>query len=313
MLLALCADPVCLNLVHGLYGIINNIRDWANIAVNITIIIWRYCRQKSLTRLELLELETFDKYIKPLPLMIWDRILMGLNLFNVLLLTARALKYFQVTKGGRRLMRSVNGATPEVMSFVPIYSSVIVGYSFAGHMLYGLNFTEWATFPRAFFRVFELNFGLYHPGLINRQGGIFSAIFIHTGNILESNRAKEQEQFSRTLGFADILFLMAMKESHVDALINVVIQPKADRFITRNILCKVWDKLDDDKVPEWTVRRVLGWYWDRDDLAGAWCLLHKLYILPFRSCCILSFSTANAKAVGFLFKNACCWHCYSGF
>ncbi|KAG6959621.1 hypothetical protein JG687_00008682 [Phytophthora cactorum] len=239
----------------------------------------------------MLELKTFDEYINPLPLMIWDRMLLGLNLLNILLLTARALKYFQVTKGGRRLMRSVYGAMPEVMSFIPIYFSVIVGYSFAGHMLYGLNFTEWATFPRAFFRVFELNFGLYDPGPIYDQGGIFSAIFIYTGNVVfcilmlnifmaivmstwerlseqEADRAEERNQFSRGLGFTDALFLMAMKEDHVDALIDVAIQLEGDKLITRNSFCKVWDELDDDEVPEWTVSRVLGWYWDRNNLAA---------------------------------------------
>lgn len=194
-------------------------------------------------------------------------------------------------------MRSVYGAMPEVLSFLPIYFSVIVGYSFAGHMLYGLNFTEWATFPRALFRVFELNFGLYDPGPIYDQGGIFSAIFIYTGNIVfcilmlnvfmaivmstwerlsekEADRAEERDQFSRELGFTDALFLMAMKEDHVDALIDVALQLEGDKLISRNAFCKAWDELDDDEVPEWTVTRVLGWYWDRDDLAATASGLH---------------------------------------
>ncbi|KAF1793129.1 Polycystin cation channel, PKD1/PKD2 [Phytophthora cactorum] len=240
------------------YGLINNIGDWGNILVNVAIIIWRYCSQKAGTRQKMLELKTFDEYINPLPLMIWDRMLLGLNLLNILLLTARALKYFQVTKGGRRLMRSVYGAMPEVMSFIPIYFSVIVGYSFAGHMLYGLNFAE--------------------P--IYDQGGIFSAIFIYTGNVvfcilmlnifmaIVMSTWEQRNQFSRGLGFTDALFLMAMKEDHVDALIDVAIQLEGDKLITRNSFCKVWDELDDDEVPEWTVSRVLGWYWDRNNLAA---------------------------------------------
>ncbi|KAE9341476.1 hypothetical protein PR003_g9964 [Phytophthora rubi] len=273
------------------YGLVNNIGDWANIVVNVAIVIWRYCSLKTDTRQKMIKLESFDEYINPLPLMIWDRILLGLNLLNILLLTGRALKYFQVTKGGRRLMYSVYGAMPEVMSFLPIYFSVIVGYSFAGHMLYGLNFTEWATFPRALFRVFELNFGLYDPGPIYDQGGIFSAIFIYTGNIVfcilmlnvfmaivmstwerltekEADRAEEQDQFSRELGFTDALFLMAMKEDHVDALIDVALQLEGGPLVTRKSFCKLWDELDDDEVPEWTVSRVLGWYWDRNELSA---------------------------------------------
>ncbi|KAF4323443.1 hypothetical protein BBO99_00000022 [Phytophthora kernoviae] len=273
------------------YGLMNNIGDWGNIIVNTAIIIWRYCSQKAPTREKLLELESFDEYIYPLPLMFWDRILLGLNLLNILLLTGRALKYFQVTKGGRRLMRSVYGAMPEVMSFIPIYFSVIVGYSFAGHMLYGLNFAEWSTFPRAFFRVFELNFGLYDPGPIYDQGGIFSAIFIYSGNVVfcilmlnvfmaivmstwerlseqEADRANEQDQYSRELGITDALFLMAMQEDHVDALIDVALNLEGVEFITRSMFMKAWDELDDLEVPEWTVSRVLGWYWDRGDAAA---------------------------------------------
>lgn len=188
-------------------------------------------------------------------------------------------------------MCSVYGAMPEVISFLPIYFSVIVGYSFAGHMLYGLNFTEWATFPRALFRVFELNVGLYDPGPIYDQGGIWSTIFIYTGNIVfcilmlnvfmaivmstwerltekEADRAEEQDQFSRELGFTDALFLMAMKEDHVDALIDVALQLEGGPLVTRKSFCKVWNELDDDEVPEWTVSRVLGWYWDRNELSA---------------------------------------------
>lgn len=100
----------------------NNIGDWANIFVNASIIIWRYCSQKTATRQKMLALESFDEYINPPPLMIWDRILLGLNLLNILLLTARALNCFQVTKGGRQLMHSFYGAMPEVISFIPFTS-----------------------------------------------------------------------------------------------------------------------------------------------------------------------------------------------
>ncbi|RLN36608.1 hypothetical protein BBJ28_00003975 [Nothophytophthora sp. Chile5] len=273
------------------YGLMNNLGDWANIIVNVAIIAWRYASQKTATRQEMLALTSFDEYVNALPLMIWDRMLLGLNLLNILLLTGRALKYFQVTKGGRRLMRSVYGAMPEVMSFLPIYFSVVVGYSFAGHMLFGLSFPEWSTFPRAFFRVFELNFGLYDPGPIYDQGGIFSAIFIYSANVVfcilmlnvfmaivmstwerlsekEANRASERDQFSRVLGFTDALFLMAMKEDHVDALIDVALNLEGVELVTRSTFVKAWDDVDDFDAPEWTVSRVLGWYWDRDDAAA---------------------------------------------
>lgn len=220
-------------------------------------------------------------------------------------------------------MCSVYGAMPEVISFLPIYFSVIVGYSFAGHMLYGLNFTEWATFPRALFRVFELNVGLYDPGPIYDQGGIWSTIFIYTGNIVfcilmlnvfmaivmstwerltekEADRAEEQDQFSRELGFTDALFLMAMKEDHVDALIDVALQLEGGPLVTRKSFCKVWNELDDDEVPEWTVSRVLGWYWDRNELSatasGFGASKQALASFRLRRCCIQSHGQVQLRS-----------------
>lgn len=275
------------------YGLLNNIGDWANILVNVAIVLWRYLSQSASPRLELLELSSFDDYVEARELFAWDEALLGLNLLNMLLMTARALKCFQVTNGGRRLMNSVYGAMPEVLSFLPIYLAVIIGYAFAGHMIYGLRYPEWATFPRAFFRVFELNFGLYDPGPIYDDNGIFSAIFIYSSNVVfcilmlnvfmaiimstwdrlterEADRASERAQFSTPLGVAELVFLILSKEDFIDTLIEAAMDLEAvvspeNTSVTRAMFLKARKEADlGEDVHESTRTRVLNWYWDEN-------------------------------------------------
>lgn len=109
---------------------------------------------------------------------------MSVNTMNVLYQTVRSLKFFQVTGGGLRLIRSLFEAGPEVASFMPIFFTALAGYTFAGHFLYGLRYKEWSTWDGAFFRVYEINFGLYDPNDIYDSGGAVSALFIYTGTII---------------------------------------------------------------------------------------------------------------------------------
>lgn len=274
------------------YGLINNLGDWANITINLAIIVWRYLCQSNSTRSAMLAITTFDDYVSALSLAKWDEVLLVLNVCNMLLLTGRALKYFQVTNGGRRLMNSVYGAMPEVMSFLPIYVSVIIGYTFVGHMLYGLSFLEWSTFPKAFFRVFELNFGLYDPGPIYDASGYLSVIFIYTSNIVfcilmlnvfmaivmstwenlserEAEKATEREQFARKLGAIDLVVLIFMKEDVVDLLIDVAQDLEGHEFISKHLFTETW-KATGVEVSIWTWNNIVSWYWEgkAPDLIG---------------------------------------------
>jgi hypothetical protein len=269
------------------YGIINNLGDWGNIVVNVAICLWRYFCQTNVTRTRLLSLESFDEYVPALPLAFWDELLLAMNICNMLLLTARALKYFQVTNGGRRLMNSVYGAMPEVMSFLPIYLSVIAGYTFAGHMLYGLSFPEWSTFPRAFFRVFELNFGLYDPGPIYDAGGYLSAIFIYSSNVVfcilmlnvfmaivmstwerlsekEAEKALERNEYSSTMTFADMVHLIFMQEEVVDTLLDIALDFNGSDKVTLIEFTKEWHMTGMEVSPN-TWERIVRWYWDPTD------------------------------------------------
>ncbi|GLD93039.1 hypothetical protein PINS_up001631 [Pythium insidiosum] len=272
------------------YGIVNNLGDWANILVNFSICLWRFFCQSNPTRKKLLEIESFETYVPALSLALWDEVLLAMNICNMLLLTARTLKYFQVTNGGRRLMNSVYGAMPEVLSFLPIYVSVIMGYTFAGHMLYGLSFAEWSTFPRALFRVFEMNFGLYDPGPIYDAGGYLSAIYIYSSTVVfcilmlnvfmaivmstweqlserEAEKAKERAEFAMKLTYIDMLHLIFMKEDAIDTLVDVAISLEEHELISLSLFAKEFKATGLEIAPAvW--ERITQWYWDGDSKLG---------------------------------------------
>lgn len=275
------------------YGLLNNLGDWANIAINVAIIGWRYLCQNNATRASMLAITSFDEYVSALSLAQWDDNLLVLNVCNMLLLTARALKYFQVTDGGRRLMNSVYGAMPDVLSFLPIYFAVLIGYTFVGHMLYGLRFLEWSTFPGAFFRVFELNFGLYDPGPIYDANGYLSVVFIYTSTVVfcilmlnvfmaivmstweslaarEAEKAAERAHFSRQLGPLDLAFILLMSEDVVDLLIDVVLGLESGTgadsdstvvVVSKKAFADAWAATGYD-VSAWTWTTIVSWYWD---------------------------------------------------
>ncbi|KAJ0405714.1 hypothetical protein ATCC90586_005872 [Pythium insidiosum] len=221
----------------------------------------------------------------------WDEVLLAINICNMLLLTARTLKYFQVTNGGRRLMNSVYGAMPEVLSFLPIYFSVIMGYTFAGHMLYGLSFIEWSTFPRAFFRVFEMNFGLYDPAPIYDAGGYLSAIYIYSSTIVfcilmlnvfmaivmsaweqlserEAEKAQERAEYASKLTYVDMLHLVLMKEDAIDTLVDVAISLEGHEMITLGLFSQEFKATGLEIAPT-TWNRITQWYWEESGSVAA--------------------------------------------
>lgn len=261
---------------------INNLGDWSNVVVNIAIMIWRYLTQTDSTRLKIMALTTLDEYVAASQLTEYDDILLALNICNLLLLTARALKYFQITTGGRRLMQSVYAAMPEITSFLPIYLSAIVGYSFIGHLLYGLKFSEWSSLSRASFRVFELNFGLYDPGPIYDAGGYMSVLFIYSANIVfcilmlnvfmaivmstwdklvehETEKAAERFEFSHPMRPKDFFYLLWSDEDTLDTLIELM-QQTQESEIAKAFLEHEWKLTGLSESPKvWEM--ILAWYW----------------------------------------------------
>ncbi|KAJ0390974.1 hypothetical protein ATCC90586_010679 [Pythium insidiosum] len=231
-------------------------------------------------------------------LAIWDEVLLAMNICNMLLLTARTLKYFQVTNGGRRLMNSVYGAMPEVLSFLPIYFSVIMGYTFAGHMLYGLSFIEWSTFPRALFRVFEMNFGLYDPAPIYDAGGYLSAIYIYSSTIVfcilmlnvfmaivmsaweqlserEAEKAKERAEYASKLTYVDMLHLVLMKEDAIDTLVDIAISLEGHDMITQGLFSQEFKATGLEIAPT-TWNRITQWYWEESGNVAAEVVMPSL-------------------------------------
>ena len=166
------------------YGLWNNIGDFMHIVTNIFILLRWVDFINHPVREKLLTTSDFSSFIDILPLADWEDRYMSLNTLNVLFQTLRSLKYFQITGGGLRLIKSLFLAAPEVLGFLPIFITVLAGYTFAGHFLYGLTNREWSTWDGAFFRVYEINFGLYDPNEIYDSGGVLSAFFIYTGTVI---------------------------------------------------------------------------------------------------------------------------------
>lgn len=181
-------------------------------------------------------------------------------------------------------MYSVYGAMPEVMSFLPIYCAVIIGYTFAGHMLYGLSFPEWSTFPSALYRVFELNFGLYDPGPIYDAGGYLSATFIYSSTVVfcilmlnvfmaivmstweqlsekEAEKAQERAAYAKTLTVPDMVHLILMREEVVDALLGVAMDLEGTDKVSASAFTKEWQNVGVEVYPK-TWERIISWYWD---------------------------------------------------
>jgi hypothetical protein len=89
-----------------------------------------------------------------------------------------------MAKRGRTLVAAISKSIPEILSFLPIYLIVMMGYAFAGHFLYGLRLEEWTDVGSAFFRVYEINFGLYDTNRLAELGGWVSSVYIYSITIL---------------------------------------------------------------------------------------------------------------------------------
>ncbi|GAB9469359.1 hypothetical protein Gpo141_00006638, partial [Globisporangium polare] len=166
------------------YGKLETLGEWIMLMNNLGILFARWLMATDSKRDDFFNLSSLDEYISLLQQAQSDNIFVTLNIFNMLLITARAIKYFKVTDGGRRLTNSVFSAMPDILSFLPIYTTVLLGYTCAGYLLYGLSFPEWSTFMDAFFRVFEMNFGLYDPAPIYDSSGIFGMVYICSASVV---------------------------------------------------------------------------------------------------------------------------------
>lgn len=106
------------------------------ISTNVMVVLARWSIMTDIKR-QALKIISFDNYA---PLMVFadeDEAFVNLNIVNAMVLLVRALKFFQVTDGGQRLLSSVSGAMPDIVSFLPIYITVLVVYVHTGHLLFG--------------------------------------------------------------------------------------------------------------------------------------------------------------------------------
>lgn len=265
------------------YGGSEILVEWIMLLNNLGILFTRWLMAVDPKRDEFFRLSSLDEYISLLRLAQSDNVFVTLNIVNMLLITTRAIKYFKVTDGGRRLTNSVFSAMPDILSFLPIYLTVLLGYTCAGYLLYGLSHREWSTFSGAFFCVFEMNFGLYDPGSIYDSNDILGMVYICSANVVfciimlnvfmaivmstwehltekEREKAKERRLFREKMTFSETMGLVIMNESTLDTLISVVLKLEDHETINRHVFERAW-KAEQKNVPKIIRDHILRWYW----------------------------------------------------
>eukprot|EP00899_Mesostigma_viride_P015330 jgi/Mesvir1/23799/Mv10612-RA.1 len=127
-----------------------------------------------------------EKYVNLWKVVEWEDKWVSVTCINLLIQTMRSLKFFQVTRGGARLIRSVATAVPEVASFIPVYVTIMLGYAFAGYFLFGVRLVEWSDLESAIFRVYEINYGLYDTDTLYTEGKpkFVVALYLYSGTLI---------------------------------------------------------------------------------------------------------------------------------
>lgn len=270
------------------FGIFETVSELVSISTNILIVVARVLITTSPTRAKLRKAPSLDTYAPLLDLATEDDLYVGFNILNAMILTMRLLKYFQVTDGGNRLLNSIVGAMPDIASFTPIYMAVLIGYTFAGHLLFGLTFPEWSTFSKAFCRVLEMNFGLYDPGAVYDASNVLGFIYLASASVVfciimlnvfmaivmstwdafterEAEQAKIREKYRERMGYGELLGLIFLRESILDSLISTVLRMDEHDAVGKQVFeqhCFLDKKL---RVTPWLRERILRWYWNADN------------------------------------------------
>ena len=170
------------------YGWLNNIGDALSILLNLLIVaFWirliALPQRLQLTRKADDAESSFDTYFELSELARWDEHYIGINAANIVLQTFRSLRFFQVTTQGERLTHTLKSLAPELCTFVPIFTVVIIGYAISGMVFFGMDYETWSTPGQAIFNVWGMNFGLYNT--TSHVGGNFGVmVFVYSSLII---------------------------------------------------------------------------------------------------------------------------------
>lgn len=122
---------------------------------------------------------SFVNFPDLLPLAAWEIRYMTFVSINVMLSSLRAVQYFAITNNGRQLVNALTAATPEIVTFLPMFTTVLLGFAFCGHLLFGQSHEEWSTVASSVFVVVEINFGLYDiHSLFLEEDNLVSSLYI---------------------------------------------------------------------------------------------------------------------------------------
>ncbi|GAB9469365.1 hypothetical protein Gpo141_00006644 [Globisporangium polare] len=270
------------------FGLLETVSELLSISTNMLIIVARVLIWTNPTRAKLRKAPSLDTYAPLLSLASQDDLYVGFNILNTMILTARLLKYFQVTDGGNRLLNSIVSAIPDIASFTPIYLAVIVGYTFAGHLLFGLTFPEWSTFIRAFCRVLEMNFGLYDPGPVYDASNVLGFIYLASASVVfciimlnvfmaiimstwdtfterEIEKTKIREKYRERMSNSELVGLIFLPESTLDSLIAAVLGMDEHDTVSKPVFERQWTADHTLRLRPWVRERILRWYWNADN------------------------------------------------
>ena len=84
----------------------------------------------------------------------------------------RMCLYLPVFQSGEIFVRIMIRSLPAIGAFAPFYMLGMLAFSWAGHVLYGVDMDDWSTLGSAFFRVYEGNYNLYNTDQMYEHGRV---------------------------------------------------------------------------------------------------------------------------------------------
>lgn len=144
------------------HGWLYKLFDLLGILLNITVLFLWVAFVVSPTRRNLADqARDSPTYIELGWLVAWSNHYNAVNALNVIVRTIRSVKFFQVLSCSDYLVYALHRMIPKIMSFLPIFMMVVLGYAAAGQYLYGMKDPAWESYAESIYNVWQLNFGLF--------------------------------------------------------------------------------------------------------------------------------------------------------
>lgn len=146
--------------------------SWAHIALQVaTIALWvSYCQDPTRANLMSLTRDESSQFVDLSQLVKKDEVLRSVTMFNILFQCVRACRYFSIFPSGEVFVNILYRSIPPILGFLPIYVLCMLAFAIVGHIRFGSVREEWSTVESSFFRVYEVNYGLYDTDSLYEPG-----------------------------------------------------------------------------------------------------------------------------------------------